>query len=309
MNKNKIKKILLLSILIIVTSLIESNSFSFNINSIETNKTISLLNSKLSSSNELTSNYYYISNSNIYNVKENTSYSDFIANINEEEINVYDKDNNIVTSGIIKTGMKVSLDNSSFYNVIVKGDINGDGLIDIGDTVAMKLQIVELKNLSGAYLEATDTNLDGRYAKANDLGRIIDYQIGLLSKEDYYKIDPIQDNYAVTFTTNPEESVWTNESVTVNINARELDLAKERIQYSLDGINWEDGTSVIIDRNNTVVYGRITDGVNNIGQKSITIKNIDKINPTDTEPALNMTDNIISVIVKQTDARKWNRFK
>ena len=114
------------------------------------------------------------------------------------------------------------------------------------------------------------------------------------------KTEDINNKY-VTFTTNPSQGQWTNGNVTVTLGVNGLDTEREKIQYSLDGTNWKDGTTVIVSENNTRVYGRIIDGINSSELKTIVIKNIDKTKPTNTAPVLTATTNSVSVTSKQTD--------
>lgn len=47
------------------------------------------------------------------------------------------------------------------YNIIIYGDLNGDGVITLADLLAVQKIILEKSNLSGAYLKAGDINKDG----------------------------------------------------------------------------------------------------------------------------------------------------
>ncbi len=62
-------------------------------------------------------------------------------------------------SGNFSTGMKVQLINSvgtvlDTLTVVVYGDINGNGSIDIGDLVLVNQHVLKLRTLEGAYFEA-----------------------------------------------------------------------------------------------------------------------------------------------------------
>lgn len=74
-------------------------------------------------------------------------------------------DKNIeVTQGIITTGMKLTLNfnNKDYtYIIVLKGDVNGDGMIYATDYVKVKNHIMGKSYLTGAYLEASDINNDG----------------------------------------------------------------------------------------------------------------------------------------------------
>ncbi len=98
-------------------------------------------------------------------------------------VQVVDKDGKEVSDDTkIGTGMQVKTSDGTTYTVVVKGDLNGDGLINIGDTVKMKKHIVETEKLTGIYLQAADIDEDGFPAKAKDLARLVDYQLNLIDK-------------------------------------------------------------------------------------------------------------------------------
>lgn len=74
------------------------------------------------------------------------------------------------TSGNIVTGDKITIKSGSeekvFYAVIY-GDVNGDDSIKASDYVLIKNHIMNVRQLSGAYLKAADVNKDGQ-VKASD---------------------------------------------------------------------------------------------------------------------------------------------
>ena len=109
--------------------------------------------------------------------------SDVINSMNIEEgiEKVVNKDNKEISlDSTVETGIVIHTNYESQYTIIVKGDINGDGLVDIGDTTAMKFYIVGIRDLKGVFLKATDIDNDGNDAKAVDLTMLINYQIGLI---------------------------------------------------------------------------------------------------------------------------------
>lgn len=64
------------------------------------------------------------------------------------------------------------------YSIIVAGDTNGDGVINITDMIAIKQNILGRSSLSGIYKTAADINEDGKInitdfikAKAKILGK------------------------------------------------------------------------------------------------------------------------------------------
>lgn len=77
------------------------------------------------------------------------------------------------TDGIICTGDRVYIYDlnsavSASYDIVIYGDINGDGTIKSTDLLAGQRHILGLKQLTGAYLEAADINHDGTI-KSTDL--------------------------------------------------------------------------------------------------------------------------------------------
>lgn len=122
---------------------------------------------------------YLLKNDNVMNISPNTSCKSLKANISsEKEIKVYDKKNQLVDENTnIATGMKITFDDEKFYNLVVKGDLNGDGEVDFLDVVEMQMAFVDLKTLKSPFLEASDVKLDGKLLQPTDLVRLIEYQL------------------------------------------------------------------------------------------------------------------------------------
>lgn len=79
--------------------------------------------------------------------------------------NFTDAQNNEISDTIIGTGMKftIIIDGIEYtYTVIIKGDVNGDGLIYATDYVKVKNHIMGKSKLTDAYLMAADINNDGK---------------------------------------------------------------------------------------------------------------------------------------------------
>ena len=47
------------------------------------------------------------------------------------------------------------------YEIVVKGDVNGDGLANASDSNVIKAYRAEIQNLTGPFKEAADINQDG----------------------------------------------------------------------------------------------------------------------------------------------------
>ena len=79
-----------------------------------------------------------------------------------KSITVKDSKGNTITSGNIGTGYKITVDNTT-YTVVKKGDTNGDGVINTGDTFLIKQIIMKVKQLSSdEFKMAADINGDGQ---------------------------------------------------------------------------------------------------------------------------------------------------
>lgn len=74
------------------------------------------------------------------------------------------------TSGKIVTGDKI-ISNGKTYDVVIYGDVNGDGQIKATDYMKIKNHIMGSSKLSGAYAKAADVNKDGQ-VRATDYVKI-----------------------------------------------------------------------------------------------------------------------------------------
>ncbi len=95
---------------------------------------------------------------------------------------------NEISNGTVSTNMKFTLTfNQKQYNyvVVVKGDVNGDGLIYATDYVKIKNHIMGKTKLEGAYLKAADINNDNNIY-ATDYVRIKNYIMGKGTIEQKY---------------------------------------------------------------------------------------------------------------------------
>ncbi len=113
------------------------------------------------------SNMYTIGDDTVSGVKDNTPAASFLANLDNDPANlrVYTIDGGELTSGIVGTGMTVVLfkdgAEADRLTVIVRGDANGDGIIDILDYTAVRFDILDFEPLQGAFKAGADTNMDG----------------------------------------------------------------------------------------------------------------------------------------------------
>ena len=97
-----------------------------------------------------------------------TNVSDFVDNIEIKDngkVKIYDTTGTTEITGNVGTGMIARVLNEYDYNlldldVVVKGDVSGDGNISITDLVKVKRHLAEEENLTGVYEVAgniTDT--------------------------------------------------------------------------------------------------------------------------------------------------------
>ena len=98
-------------------------------------------------------------NSNLV-CEPDTSVSDILSKDSDAEIK--NAKGEKVTSGNIGTGYTVKY-NGKEYTVIKLGDVNGDGKVNSGDTLALKQHIEKIKYVTNNnYKEAADVNEDGK---------------------------------------------------------------------------------------------------------------------------------------------------
>lgn len=101
------------------------------------------------------------------NVSE--SVSDFIKNLGVKNgtAKVFSSSNSHKTSGNVASGDIVKIYNLSgaeqnSYTIVIYGDINSDGKISLVDLSVIKMNLLGIRDLSGASASAADTNKDGK---------------------------------------------------------------------------------------------------------------------------------------------------
>lgn len=114
---------------------------------------------------------YVIDNGNdiIKNIKKNTSVADFINDMsvaNNGKVKIYEKTGTNEATGNVGTGMIAKVLNEYDRNlldldVVVKGDVTGDGSISITDLVKTKRDLANLEKLTGVYSTAGDITGSG----------------------------------------------------------------------------------------------------------------------------------------------------
>ena len=131
----------------------------------------------------LTSNKYNIENKQIYITPTTLDY-----NKNELSNNlsvsvgyeIYDNKNQKVTTNTnIGTGYKLKVGNDT-YNIVVLGDVTGDGKISLGDIAKLYNHYKNNSVLTGSYLEAGKVNKSSKIA-LGDIAKLYNFYKGKLS--------------------------------------------------------------------------------------------------------------------------------
>lgn len=83
----------------------------------------------------------------------------------DDTVRIYTKEGIEYTGAKVATGMSVKLiaggETRDELTVVIRGDTNGDGYTDISDYTYVRLDILQLKALTGVFRAAADVNLDG----------------------------------------------------------------------------------------------------------------------------------------------------
>ncbi len=132
----------------------------------------------------ITSDIYVIDEEFISKIEPNTTVREFKNNVEcNREIVIKDKDGNVLgEDDIIGTGMTLTADTLEF-ELVVTGDINGDGKISTTDIAQLKLHYIEQEILTGTKLMAADINRDGKIS-ISDLAGIKLMFIGIELEEN-----------------------------------------------------------------------------------------------------------------------------
>ena len=143
--------------------------------------TLNITRSEITIDKALSSSGIKYNNDYIYGINLNTSIDSLISNIKKISeginVNVTDKDNNNKTSTFV-TGDILTIKIGSTekkYNIVIYGDVNGDGAIDKLDYLAILREYYGYTKYSGASKEAADVNRDGKVDKLDYLAVLRDY--------------------------------------------------------------------------------------------------------------------------------------
>ena len=127
---------------------------------------------------EIDTSTYTLDDNFIKNITPNTNVVDLLDNLTcNYEIKVYDKnDQEITEQTLIGTGMKI-VANGQEYILVVKGDTNGSGKVDLNDAIRMLQHRAGGTNpqLTGPYLKAAELTTDGQVT-LNDVIKVMRYK-------------------------------------------------------------------------------------------------------------------------------------
>jgi len=113
---------------------------------------------------------YKIENNTIKNIKGETSVEILKGKLQvDEKYTIKRKDTEIQNSDNIATGDILETESGNKYTLIVRGDLNKDGKVDIKDLVKMRKFLLLGNNLDESEEMAADTNIDGKEISIKDL--------------------------------------------------------------------------------------------------------------------------------------------
>ena len=128
---------------------------------------------------EISSETYEIEEDNfITNISPETNVNKLLQNlISNYEIKVYNNnDQEITGETLIGTGMKIIAKDQS-YVLVVEGDCNGDGEVNIRDILLVNKHRLNKSNLIAEFFQAGDVNSDGKL-DLKDILKINKYRLG-----------------------------------------------------------------------------------------------------------------------------------
>ncbi len=108
----------------------------------------------------------------IYGVSPDTAISTLVNTVtkNKGEAKVTNSTGKVKSSGSFVTGDKIIIkgtSDSKTFTIAVRGDVNGDGLVDLKDFVLIQSHILEKSSLTGIKTYAGDVNYDGKIILAD----------------------------------------------------------------------------------------------------------------------------------------------
>ena len=278
--KNKIVKAIIV-LNIIITLMFLYNFISYAEDEIATNENITIIRSshyKIDEDNKIIS--IVEPETDINTFKEKIVVTASNNEKGEYEIYTDETKKQVVTTGIIKTGMVLHTSDTD-YPISVIGDINGDGKITQIDLSLLIRHIVGLKTyqLNGVKKISADISLDGKVDQRDLTKNIKSLVSGKLDIDKSKIIGDVipeitEDSGAITFS----KVKWSNGKASITISTN----TNYTIQYQINSIggNWTTGTESgkdVVATNllhGNIVYARLTNGKNATNAISTKIEDI-----------------------------------
>jgi len=161
----------------------DGSVYTFNDNLLMPNKNIELI--AIWTKNAPVINNYIVSGNYLNGISLNTNISGFNLGIDSiYDVKFYTNKGVLKTSGLVSTGdyVKIYLDNSlvSEYQIVIKGDINGDGKNNAHDISRLYKHIRGRISMDECFVRAADVNGDSN-ANAHDISKMYRYIRGRIS--------------------------------------------------------------------------------------------------------------------------------
>ena len=122
---------------------------------------------------EPTQEDYKVKENMIANISSSTVKSEFDGKLTfSEKYSIFSNGEMVSDGTIIKTGDILKTESGDEYVLIVTGDINKDGLVNIKDVVKLRKYLLLGNNLDNIEIIAADTNLDSKEINIKDLVRM-----------------------------------------------------------------------------------------------------------------------------------------
>ena len=122
---------------------------------------------------EQTDEDYIITDEIIKNITTNTTQKEFEDKVNIKlDYEIYRNDQKLEEDAIIATGDILRTENGQEYTLIVAGDVNKDGIVNIRDIVQMRKYLLTRDNFDDISKLAADSNMDGKTISIKDLIRM-----------------------------------------------------------------------------------------------------------------------------------------
>jgi len=122
---------------------------------------------------KITTEGYQIEKRTIKNIQPNTSMEAFEKELGfKVKYEIQRNGKTLEKTKTIATGDILITENKDTYTLIVAGDINKDGIVNIKDIVKMRIYLLERNNLDVVELLAADANIDAKPISIKDLVRM-----------------------------------------------------------------------------------------------------------------------------------------